>query len=349
MKYSILILFYLGLNFPSFAHSSLDKPMEWNDWVKTGWCVYSTQSYDTSHISMIEKHEPGIIRWFVEWDRFDTYKKGKSLRSLNLDRCRPFFKICAKKNTTIVIAMWVKERFWEGDMYGGTQWAKQGKLYNYPAQTDKSYGSFVRDLIKVMKEEGMTEENIIAEGWNEPDLLWGLKENIANYHSPWKVMDKKGFNKWTGGSGEKWKALFSVLDSTNKDVRWANGCVGLHLKHDSWVKPSYEIENISIIDLHYYLWQSKTAEQYCDSVVKIIERYDSQLPEGKDPLKIFIGEINRVSSGTTEQQTISSDDAKIMREACKILFRKYGQRFIGITAHGPIQMWKKSVWYLEEY
>jgi hypothetical protein len=291
-----------------------------------------------------------MMRWFVEWDRMDYRKNGQPARKSEIDRCRPFFKLCAELNTILVVQIWVKERFWEGDGNGGVQWAKPDKMTNYPKNIDESYGSFVRDLVKTMNEEGIKDENIIMEAWNEPDLLWGVSDKQPNYHEPWKFLDKKGFSKWMGGSGEKWDALHQVLNQSNPNIVWANGSVGIHERYRSWIAPCYKIKKISIIDLHYYLWSCKTPKQYCDSVSKIIERWDDEIPPpGREPMPFFIGECARFSSGKTEDLIINSQDAAMMREVCRLLHEKYGTRFLGMTAHGPIKMWKDAAWYEEIY
>lgn len=280
----------------------------------------------------------------------DIRKNGQSLRKFYIDRCRPFFRVCADQQITLVVQMWVKDRFWLGDGNGGVQWAKPAKTANYPSDIDASYGSFVRELVKAMNDEGIKDENIIMEAWNEPDLLWGVPGSPPNYHEPWKFLSKKGFSKWMGGSGEKWDALHQVLNQTNPNIRWANGSVGIHERYRSWIVPCYRINKISILDFHYYLWSCKTPEQYCDSISRIIDRWDEELfPPGREPLPFFIGECARLSSGKPEDVIISAQDADMMRKICQMLYEKYGRRFMGMTAHGPIRMWKEAAWYEEQY
>lgn len=317
---------------------------------KVGWCVYSFEACSPRHLGMLQKCKPSIIRWFIEWDRHDIVKNGQSLRKYNIEKYKPFFELCAKQNITLIVQIWVKERLWNGDGNGGTQWAKPDKLTNYPANIDQSYGTFVRELVDFMSNCGIPDKNIILEAWNEPDLLWGVAGSPPNYHEPWKVLSKKGFSKWTGGSGEKWQQLHTVLKNTHTDIRWANGSVGIHERYNSWIKPTYQIPQVTILDLHYYLWSCKTAQEYCDSLDKIIQRWDRELPQGKKPYPFFIGECARYSSGTEEKMMISTEDAKMMREICDMLSKKYTFRFMGMTAHAPVKMWEKGVaWFDEKY
>jgi hypothetical protein len=110
------------------------------------------------------------------------------------------------------------------------------------------------------------------------------------------------------------------------------------------------VPQISVLDLHYYLWNAKNAAEYCEGVHKIIQRWDAQLPQGKKPYPFFIGEIARYSSGKKENLIISKADAQMMREACKMLSEYYGKRFLSVTAHGPIEMWQNGkAWYHEDY
>jgi hypothetical protein len=81
-------------------------------------------------------------------------------------------------------------------------------------------------------------------------------------------------------------------------------------------------------------------------VSKVIQRWDALLPSGKNPYPFFLGEFARFSSGNTEKLIISKEDAKIMRQACELLHKKYGKRFLGAIAHGPIQMWENGfIWF----
>jgi hypothetical protein len=345
----LLLIVVCGILFPSFQQKT--ENLDWKNSVKYGWCVYTFGAKDTSNINAINRSKPSMIRWFVEWDRLDAKKNGNSLRTYHLNSFKPFFKSVADNNITLIVQMWVKERFWEGDGNGGVQWAKPNKTTNYPSDINASYGGFVRDLIAAMKVEGVLESNIIVEGWNEPDLLWGVPDSRANYQEPWKVFSggKKGFSKWTGGSAEKWSALHKVLNTSNPNVRWSNGCVGIQERYSSWIKPCYNIPEVSVLDLHYYLWQAKSAKQYCDSIDVIIERWDKLLPSGKKPYPFFIGEVARLSSGTESECIISTEDAAMIREICGILQTKYKERFIGVTVHGPIRMWSSDAWYNESY
>ncbi|GIV43636.1 MAG: hypothetical protein KatS3mg035_0759 [Bacteroidia bacterium] len=318
---------------------------------KVGWCVYSFEAHSQRHLDMIQKCKPSIIRWFMEWDRHDVIKNGQSLRKQRLEAYKPFFELCAKQNITLVVQIWVKDRLWAGDGDGGTQWAKPDKFTNYPANIQQSYGTFVRELVDIMNLCGVPDKNIILEAWNEPDLLWGIPNtNPPNYHEPWKVFSKKGFSKWTGGSGQKWQELHTVLGDTHKDIRWANGSVGIHERYSSWIAPAYNIPQITVLDLHYYLWSTKTAQEYCDSVSRIIERWDKYLPAGKKPYPFFIGECAKFSSGNEENMIVRKEHAQMMREACTILSQKYKERFLGMTAHAPVKMWEKGIaWFDEKY
>ncbi|MCX8080307.1 MAG: hypothetical protein N3F09_03620 [Bacteroidia bacterium] len=322
----------------------------WKSRVKKGWCVYTSECYDTLNLRAIRRSRPDMIRWIVEWDRMDVVKDGQSLRKKHIDRCIPFFKVCAEQGITVVVQLWVKDRLWGGDGNGGTQWAKPSKMANYPANIDQSYGSFVRDLVKAMNDAGIKDENIIMEAWNDPDLLLESNSAQSNYAEPWEIMKKKGFNKWTGGSGEKWNELHQVLNKTNPNIPWASCGIGVNEISRPWILPCYRTNKISIIDLHYDLWNFKTPKEYCDSVSKIIDRWDEEIPPpGREPMPFFIGECARVSGGKSENLAVKTQDAAMMREICRLLHEKYGMRFLGMTAHGPISMWKEAAWFEEQY
>jgi hypothetical protein len=353
----VMLRYFYFLLFTSFLFSQVEPKRKhgdlfsgWKSRVKKGWCAYTSQCYDTLNLRAMRRSKPDMMRWIVEWDRMDYIKNGQSARKSEIDRCRPFFKLCAELNTILVVQIWVKDKFWEGEGNGGVQWAKPEKTANYPANINESYGSFVRELVKSMNDEGIKNENIIMEAWNEPDVLWGTTDNQPNYHIPWKLSEKKGFNKWTGGSGEKWNELHQVLSQTHADIVWASSGIGMSENARSWIGSCYKIDKISMIDMHYYLKNCRTPKQFCDSVSKIIERWDDEIPPpGREPMTFFIGECARQSSGKAEDLTINSQDAALMREACRLLHEKYGTRFLGMTAHGPIKMWKDAAWYEEIY
>ncbi len=136
----------------------------------------------------------------------------------NIQRYKTFLELCAKQDITVIVQIWVKERLWGGDNYGGTEWAKVDKLTNYPADIDKSYGSFVRDLVKFMKDSGISDNNIILEAWNEPDLLWGVAGNPLTIRSHGKYFLRKVLINGQAEM-EKWKALHHVLNSTYPNIR----------------------------------------------------------------------------------------------------------------------------------
>lgn len=342
MKKIFLIILFT-FSFQLLVSQKISEPFK-------GWCVYTYEASSEKHLEMLRTCKPTVIRWFMEWDRVDIIKNGISLRERKLKAFKPFFEICAQQKITLIIQIWVKEGMWTGDEEGGVSWAKPDKFSNYPKNITDSYGNFVNELIQLMISCGIPKNQIILEAWNEADLLWGVKEKTPNYHEPWKLFTKKGFSKWTGGSGEKWKLLHQVLKNHLSDIRWANSSVGILERYKSWIKPTYQIPEISILDFHYYLWNSQSARQYCDSIAQILERWDKELPPGKIPYPFFIGECARYSKGSTTQLTLSTQDAQMMREIYLILKEKYPNRFMGMIAHGPISMWQKGyAWYHENY
>lgn len=189
------------------------------------------------------------------------------------------------------------------------------------------------------------------EAWNEPDLLWVMPNiNPPNYHQAWKVFGQKGFNKWTGGSGTYWQQLHQVLRSSHPSILWASSGVGLKERYQSWIPPTYAIPQVKIIDLHYYLWNCQTAQEYVDSVAAAIKRWDDLLPPNKSPYPFFIGECSRYSSGSQAQLVPKTNDAELMREACRLLLERYPNRFLGMVAHSPIQAWSQGkAWWNVNY
>ncbi len=175
-----------------------------------GWNLYSWQARNDPVVDAIERQQPGLVRWFVEMDRFleDETNPFRPPRSWSWETDTTFdgfFQALADIDATLVVALWNKD-----------DWAKSMRACStcgWPKIDE--FAAFVQDLETEVERFGV---NVIFEAQNEPGLRWGslnAAHNIGateNFTNQWNVGWPQGYAQYRGGTGSLWEQMHQVVD-----------------------------------------------------------------------------------------------------------------------------------------
>jgi len=176
-----------------------------------GWNLYSWQAQDAAVIEAIGRQQPGLVRWFVEMDRFleDETQFLRPSRPWSWDadtEFDPFFAALAANDAKLIIALWNKY-----------DWAKSMRACETCGWPKiEEYAAFVRDLDAEARKFGVS---VIFEALNEPDLRWGslnAATNIGateNFTGQWFAGLPQGWAEYRGGTGALWQQMHEVVES----------------------------------------------------------------------------------------------------------------------------------------
>ena len=175
-----------------------------------GWNLYSWQAGNDPVVGAIERQEPGLVRWFVEMDRFLEHETQlfRPPRSWSWEADTVFdgfFQALADIDATLVVSLWNKD-----------VWAKSMSACPTCAWPKiDAFAAFVQDLEAEVERFGV---NVIFEAQNEPDLRWGSL-NAAhpgateNFTTQWYLGLPQGYAQYRGGTGPLWEQMHHVVES----------------------------------------------------------------------------------------------------------------------------------------
>lgn len=312
---------------------------------RVGWNHYSSGAIEPEHLEGMRRQRPTVVRWFVEWD---LYEAGRD-RRLAWDDYVPFFEACVEIGCRLVVQLWVEDALWLGrhPLEKGLVWAKAGLLRNYPADPDRSYGGFVRDLHDALGRAGLAA--VVVEAFNEADLLWGVPGRsgaTVNLTKPWALAHGWGGGKWTGGAGKVWRSLHAVLDG-REGVTWGTSGVASAKPElfEPWVKATARIPQISFVDLHVYEdggGPERILRGVGDSLAVWDRHTDSDLP-------FLLGECGRSTDWAEGQEPVTVEDARAFRTIHRGLIDRYGERYQGLCVHQDAPWRTEKAWWDPTY
>lgn len=331
------------------------------DGARVGWNIYSSGAATTEHIEKMAEHRPSVIRWMVEWDRYEEAQGAPTSRYdwSSKTNYNEFFDACAANDVMLVVQLWVKELGWWGEKeFDGKNmdWARATTSRNYPGNVDSSYGTFVRSLYGAIRDRyqhfGADTDLISVGAFNEADLRWQaalLKawrgDTEINLGSRWSSGAGFWGAKWTGGYGEKWAELHQVLDGF-PGVVWNNSAVGSVSDEsgrvEEWIQATDDIGRVSQLDIHKYLLQGgNTLSGMIDAIDTAIDRWDAIRPSGLD---FYIGESG--PSAKDSSLPFTAADRTLVQNVHAELASNYSSRFIGFIPHGSDAWTGADPWWV---
>lgn len=176
-----------------------------------GWNIYSWQAQSEAVVDGIGRQQPGLVRWFVEMDRFleDETQPFRPSRQWSWDTDTGFdrfFETLAANHTTLVVALWNKY-----------DWARSMRACETCGWPDvEKYAAFVRDLDAEARKFGVA---VVFEALNEPDLRWAslnAATNIGateNFTGEWFTGLPQGWAGYRGGTGALWQQMHGVVET----------------------------------------------------------------------------------------------------------------------------------------
>lgn len=301
-----------------------------------GWNIYSWQASSGPVLEAIDRQKPGLVRWFVEMDRFledETQPFWPSRPwSWNTDTgFDPFFQALADNDTTLVIALWNKDH-----------WAKSMRACDtcgWPIV--EQFSAFARDLDAEADKFGV---RVIIEPFNEPDLRWGslsAATNIGateNFTGQWFVGLPQGYAKYTGGTGYLWQQMHREIDATLA----SGGIISLYTAEvdlidrltgdfpttstsTQWIDATAPL--VDYTSFHRYGLTS-----VADYVDWVYEQWSIWNARKGFPVPFYIGEIGPTPTGTVG---FTDAEAAVMRGIHQALASdaRFAGSYLGMTAH----------------
>ncbi len=303
-----------------------------------GWNVYSFQANYDSVISAIDRQKPGLVRWFVEMDRFledetNPQRPPRAWSWASGSSFDGFFQTLADNDVTLIVALWNKDG-----------WAKSMRACNtcdWP-KID-AFAAFVQDLEAKIASFGI---NAIFEAQNEPDLRWGSL-NAAhhsgateNFPNQWQSGWPQGHARYTGGTGSLWQQMHETINAPFAasgmqsryvaEITWIQRLFGNYSNNVTstrWIDATAPL--VEYASFHKYGLANTTVDEYVDwvygewSIWK--DRKGAAVP-------FFIGEIGPTSTGVTG---FTNAEAAEMREIHAALDTdpRFEGSYLGMTAH----------------
>lgn len=278
---------------------------------RAGYTVWDSDASETTTVQGIYEMAPGLLRWYVDWDRFQSTNN-----PVNWSTYRPFMEALASVGATLYVQISNADWF--------PSWARVSFWVNYP--TESAYQGFVDGLAAELATAGV---DVVWEAYNEPDLRWGLldidgspsppSEPVQNYPYAWTInlLDlNRGYAKWTGGSGSRFAALHYDPERTYASC----GVQG----YTAWVQATAHL--FGQIDLHHY-FLSNSIDWYLSSLAGHLAKYDAVSPG----LPFVIGEAG--TSPTSAEPP--ADEFTRLRDRHDAVATEYGDRYIGMIALTP--------------
>lgn len=304
--------------------------------VGAGWNIYSWQASSAPVLEAIDRQKPGLVRWFVEMDRFledETQPFWPSRPwSWNADTSfDPFFQTLADNDTTLIISLWNKDH-----------WAKSMRACDtcsWPLV--EQFGAFARDLDAEADKFGV---QVIFEPFNEPDLRWGslnAATNIGateNFTGQWFVGLPQGFAKYTGGTGYVWQQMHQVIDAPlasggiislyTAEVDLADRLTGnfpTTSTSTQWIDATAPL--VDYTSFHHYGLTS-----VADYVDWVHAEWSIWSARKGFPVPFYIGEIGPTPTGTVG---FTDAEAAMMRGIHQALASdtRFAGSYLGMTAH----------------
>ena len=338
----------LPASFHSSGHGGYASPA-------AGWNVYSCSAGNgfPDLADAISTHQPGIMRWFVEIDRFpDPTDPGWDPDAFWSGYGR-FFDALDGYGATLVVQFWVQHGYLDWAAHPNCEWfcptnpgsCVSCSLLNTSCSYHDSaaYTAFVEDL-----------KDYLATHDPSIDLIWGAHNEVdlmsklgswqgwltENLHAPYSNTPPDHSARWTGGSG-------ALYDTLQNDL--AAGISGRGLVSTSGVIHSYAAvfpesgtytsyawteataPHVDVIDLHKYgLPDGEGApEQYVQGVAHSLAAWDVNRPEG---LPFYIGEVGACSG--CSGNAMDADEAAALRARHALLAQTFPDRYVGMTWHG---------------
>ena len=306
--------------------------------VSAGWNLYSWQASSPDVIDAVARQKPGLVRWFVEMDRFleDENQPFSPSRTWSWDSetsFDPFFQALADQHTTLVVSLWNKDH-----------WAKSMRACDTCAWPNiDAFAAFVDDLDD---EAGKFGVNVIFEAQNEPDLRWGslnAATNIGateNFTTAWNSGLPQGWAQYRGGAGELWQQMHDVIDAPfasggiiseyTAEITLSQRLAGNYPRtvvSTRWIDMTAPL--VDYASFHRYGLSNVSVEDYVDWV------YDNWSIWNADkgyPMPFYIGEIGPSSTASTG---FTNADAAKMRDINEALATdpRFEGAYLGMIAH----------------
>lgn len=305
-----------------------------------GFTLYSFHAERPAVAAAIRRQKPGIVRWFVEIDRY--------LQNQGWAAYEPFFRALADTRVRLVVQFWIKDRM--------PAWLNEppttplGRL-GFGPQVPRV--DVFRRWVATLKEAVAPHEiNTIWEAFNEPDLRWGSLQQwgmgaTENYGYRWdpfaSIMPTRGVTRYTGGVGTLWRQMHEALGD-NK----ANSGIITHYANEVpwwpiWTRLSAPKTRTSklwrdataplvdTVDIHWYGTTRGDVATYVNTVAQWVSLWE----EAKgSPMRFFHGEAGPSADDTS--WTIDSGTAARMRDEMAALGRdpRTARRYLGTVGHG---------------
>lgn len=317
-------------------------PIRWGDMAPAGWNIYSFEAERPQLVDAIRIHKPQQIRWFVEWDRYHNQTQGGPAVPPPPDwkAIEGFLKALAPspenpQGVELHIQIFMFGPYWEnkGPQWighrPGTQWAKSDNFQNFPDDINASYGTFVRSLRDVAMRFGV---RTTFGAWNEPDQRYewtGLGfVRLWNYTVPW-VTTLGNSAKWSGGSGEKWRALHTTMPNET----WTSSMVF----EDGWVRATAQIPEVRTIAHGLYFAGQSGPSDMLDEYVRVLKLWDDAAPTTKRPVM--------VSETASNWEKVTYDDREaamlwqrhnLLSRASRVPTHPLYRRYLGMMNHNEL-------------
>lgn len=308
--------------------------------VGLGWNVYDWAALWPEQVAAIRAWKPGMLRWIVSWDRYES----GGHRAVDWSKFGDFFAALAENHVQLKVQVWTKQQWWMGDAVwgGGMSWAKPNgdQRFNYPDDVASSYGVFVNGLARALRSARVTD--VAFGAFNEAQLLYGTTFGRAavNYTEPWYLFGRAGFSLWTGGTQK-----FTELQRSDiRGYKWSTSGIGADDRDAAWVEATVASGNIGEIDVRRYARGPTTPQQIKDYLIEWVKRFDRAL--GRTTTPFFVSEIG-INSGADAGVSWTEADAVRIRKVNALLRADpvYGPRYRGMTLHeGQPWTWAKPWW-----
>lgn len=302
-----------------------------------GWNLYSWQAGYDSVVQAVGRQKPGLVRWFVEMDRFleDETQPFRPPRPWSWEADTgfdPFFRALAENDTTLVVALWNKD-----------DWAKSMRacdICGWP-KIDQ-YAAFVQDLHTEARKFGV---RVIFEALNEPDLRWGslsAATNIGateNFTGQWYAGLPQGWAEYRGGTGELWRQMHDVVDAPfasggiislyTAEVSFLDRLTGSHpttAYSTRWIDATAPL--VDYTSFHHYGLAGPAA----DYVEWVYNEWMIWRDRKGFAVPFYIGEIGPTPTGAVG---MTDAEAARMREIHAALAAdpRFDGAYLGMTAH----------------
>lgn len=294
----------------------------------TGYNLFSFAVERADAVQGVIDMRPGIVRWFVEWDRYQS----SGPRPVSWERSMPWLRALGDVGSKLYVQFWVQ--------HAVPEWARMEFSRNIPRPG--TFEAFVDGLEDAVSDVGL---DVIWGMYNEADLRFGLRNldgsldtspgPTENYHQPWawSASDPfRGYALWTGGLGEHWERLYAQGSRTYTTSGTINR---------AWIEST--APHCDIIDIHLYM-VGRDVSYYLSRVRDQIAIWDAVRPG----LPFLIGEIASASSPDHPGLPNNTPQEKgLIRERHAALAREWGERYQGMLSLSEGQPWNDTVGWWE--